>query len=519
MIATRKEATSRLPVPLFTIGVAALTVAGALLRVQVAHQPLFADELSTYWIVTGTTLAHVVSTVFSDAEISPPLFFVASWLSSQLGHGPEFIRLPSLLAGIATIPLTYLLGCRIADRATGLAAAALTTLSPFMIYYSADARGYALMMFAAALSTFAMLSAVDSGRVRWWVVYAAATCLEVYTHYTGVFVLGAQFLWLLWAHPDARRRGTWATVAALVGFLPWLPGVVQDFHSWTLPILFELQPFTPRAMRVALERWTLGYPYGVDQGVVELPGRFALVLLAAAATLALGGAALTLLRRRPADGMARRHARTVLALLLAIATPVGATIASLNGVHLFSVRGLAASWPGFALCVATLLCAAGPRLGAAAATLAVVAFGLGGGQMLTERYQRPDYQSAAAYIDRQAGADDVVLDHTAVLSPGPLSGVDVAFGRPHRVFRADAPQQRDHPFGLQDPRVPLAEAVGAATAAAEGGRIFMVSHGPLPDTLGPDAATTLYRRVDTQRYGGIVPVHVGTYVPHRGTKD
>lgn len=494
--------------------VTVLTAAGAFIRVQVADQSLFADELSTYWIVTGRGLGSVLSTVYSHAEISPPAFFVASWLTTQLGDGPEFVRLPSLIAGIATIPLIYLLGLRLVDRATGTVAAALTTFSPFMIYYSADARGYALMMFLVALSTFTMLNAADSRRVHWWVAYAIATCAVVYTHYTGVFVLGAQLSWLLWAHPTARRTALWANLAAVVGFLPWMPGVVQDFRSWTLPILFGLQPFTLHSVGLSLEHWTIGYPYAIDRGAIDLPGPYALGLLAVALLLALTGLGRELVRRRQVARPRQLPSRMVLVVLLAISVPVGAAICSSVGVQLFSVRGLAASWPGFALVLATLLCAAGPRLGYVAAALAVTAFALGGHKLLTEPYQRPDYRTAADFIDRQARPGDVVLDHTAVLSPGPLSGVDVAFRRTHRVFRAGAPQERDHPFGLQDPRVPLEQAVSGAIAAADGGRIFMVSHGPLPETLGQDSTRTTYRLVDAASYAGFVPVFVGAYAPH-----
>src|ERR1700751_2137743 len=90
----------------------ALTAVGLALRLVVAHQSLFADELSTYWIITAHGLGGVLSTVHSDAEITPPLYFVASWLSSQISHAPELVRAPSLIAGTATIPIVYLLGLR-----------------------------------------------------------------------------------------------------------------------------------------------------------------------------------------------------------------------------------------------------------------------------------------------------------------------------------------------------------------------------------------------------------------------
>src|SRR5437763_10919086 len=162
------------------LAVAALTVAGAVVRVIVAHQSVFADELSTYWISATHSLGDVLSLLYSTgrihhAEITPPLSFLASWLTTQAGRSPELLRLAALVAGTATIPLVYLLGLRTVTRRAAALAAALTALSPFMIYYSAEARAYGLLMFLVAASTLSMLVAIDTGRRRWWAVYAVCS--------------------------------------------------------------------------------------------------------------------------------------------------------------------------------------------------------------------------------------------------------------------------------------------------------------------------------------------------------
>ena len=122
-----------------------------------------------------------------------------------------------MIAGTATIPLVYLLGLRTVGRRAALVATAATALAPFMVYYSAEARAYGVMILAVRVSTLAMLLALDTGRARWWVVYAVAACAAVYSHYTCVFVLGAQWVWVMWAHPEARRAAVIATAAAAAG--------------------------------------------------------------------------------------------------------------------------------------------------------------------------------------------------------------------------------------------------------------------------------------------------------------
>ena len=292
----------------------------------VADQSLFADELSTYWISATHSLGGVISLMYGTdkiphAEITPPLYFVASWFTTQFGHSPELLRLPSLVAGALTLPVVYLLGLRTVGRPAALLATAVTALSPFMIYYSAEARSYSVMMFFVATSTLAMLLAVDTRRTRWWVLYAVCSCAAIYTHYTCGFVLLVQFVWLVWAHPDLRRAVVLANLGVIVGLLPWATGLINDFHSPTTQILSALSPFTFDYMRLSFEHWALGFPYVNAGGLGALPGTVAMVLLGLAAVVAVIGAATQLDGLRAWIG--RLDRRILLIFALALAAPVG----------------------------------------------------------------------------------------------------------------------------------------------------------------------------------------------------
>jgi 4-amino-4-deoxy-L-arabinose transferase-like glycosyltransferase len=221
--------------------------------------------------------------VHSDAEITPPLSFVLSWLTTQVDLSAVWMRLPSLVAGGATIPMVYLVGLRTVGRRAALVAAALTTFAPFMIFYSGEARGYGIVVAFVLLSTLSMLAAAREGRTRSWIAYGAWSCAAVWTHYIAVFPLAAQVVWLLWTHPHTRRPAVLANAAAAVGFAPWFSGLVNDINSPTTKILSKLAPFNPDAVRLALEHWTIGYPSSAI-GLRHLPGVAALVLLFAASS-------------------------------------------------------------------------------------------------------------------------------------------------------------------------------------------------------------------------------------------
>lgn len=482
--------------------VLALTVVGFALRVAVSQQDLFADELSTYWIVATNDLGGVISTVSSDAEITPPLSFVAAWLSTQVQLSAEWLRAPSVLAGTLTIPAVFWLGIRTAGRSAGLVGSALTALAPFMVYYSAEARGYAVMMALVTLSTLAMLLAVDGRRPWAWVLYAASSCAAVYTHYTSVFVLGVQVLWLLWAHPETRRPALIANAAAAAAFLPWVGGFRADVESPTTDILSVLQPFNLDQVRLSVEHWSVGYPYGNVVGLRELPGVPALLLLAVAAVLVVAGLATQ--RRWQVDR------RTGLVFALALATPVGAALFSAVGTTtVFSTRNLAASWPALALALGALVVAAGRRVRIAAAALAIACFAIGAAKMLEDRYERPHYTAVANFIERNADRGDVIIDESAVLSPGPLSHLDTVLeARGNPVVRSRAPRQRDHPFNVFDAFVTPEQSARGATKLAGGGRIFLVTDGAGARIQRPLGS---YRLIDSRVYPGLLNVVVRVY--------
>jgi hypothetical protein len=510
----------------FWLAVAGLTLLGGVLRVMVAHQSVFADELSTYWISVTHSLGGVLSLMYSTgrihhAEISPPLSFLASWLTTRPGTSPELLRLPALVAGIGTIPMTYLVGIRMVGRRAALLATTITTLSPFMIYYSAEARAYGLMMFFVLAAVLSMLLAIDTRRPRYWVLYAICSAAAFYSHYTCVFVLGVVLVWLLWTESWARRQAILANLGAVLLVVPWIPGLIQDERSPTVRILSALSPFTPHAVKVDIEHWAIGYPYAqsrtlpsVATGLARLPGVPALVLLGIGGLVAVLGVAYRARRgelRVPLRSAVRT--RAALALLLLLATPVGEAAASAVGNHIIGVRDLAASWPFLALFAAAFALAGGRRLGLAAAALGIIAFALSVPKMLAPDFQRPNYQAAAGYVTSHAKPGDVVLDETGGLSPGPLTGFDVAYHGPLTVVRAHSPAERDHPYTLFDPIVPVQTGIARAISDARGARLFIVG-AELPGARLPQG----YRLVTTRNFPGLERTLVGVYSPTPGAR-
>jgi mannosyltransferase len=459
--------------------VAALTLIGLAIRIANFDQSLFGDEISTYFVVHGHSLGGVLHELRDNdlsSEISPPLYFILAWLSAKLGSGPEWLRLPALIAGTVAIPLVYLLGARTVGRAAGLVGAAVMALAPFMIYYSTEARAYALIVALIAATALALVTAVRERRLRWWIVYGICACASLYAHYTAVFPLAALFLWVLLMHRGAVVPLLLADLAVLIGFSAWIPALLADNGSEATKIYASLAPFTVDAVRLAIEQWTVGYPY-VEPST--LPGALAWILIVVGVLGALiaGGARLWRFLRgsglRARAALGRIPAGVALILLLALATPVGEAVYSALGNNVLGARNLISSWAGLAVLIGAIVTAVRPPLNLACTALVVSGFAIGAVKTLGSDVQRSDYAGVADAIESQWAPGDVVIDVPG-FTPVPLTGLDVYLSQSHPEFRLGL-RESEHVFGLNDPVPNPAVQTQRAYAQAQGHSIFLVA--------------------------------------------
>jgi hypothetical protein len=485
--------------------VAACSIAlGVVARIVHFDDSIVADELSTLYIVHDHSLRDALHLVKSDAEISPPLYFILAWLSAQLGSGPELIRLPALLAGVASIPLAFLLARRLFGLSAGLVAATLMAVNPFMVFYSTEGRPYTLAIAFLLGSTLAMLIAADSGKLRWWAAYAALVALAMYAHYTAAFVLGAQLLWLIWARPNARLPALAATAAATFAYVPWVSGAIDDARSPTVDILSALQGDGVALKLQALGNWSFGYPYNSTD---RLPGEVPLII-GIGAVAVLGVAAATRLVSRDREGRGRWRASDqvqglVLAAAIALATPVAEVALLLaGGTDLLGARNLNTASGGFAVLIAGMVVTAGAAVAYVAFAALVGVFAIGTAKSLDRNYSTFDFRDAAHFIDHDAAQGDVVVDMSSTqLSPVPTTPISAWLSDAHPLVNIYQPTGPPPFLTAYPPPTPILE---GAVKEADGHRIFLVApHGALRATRGGLAIELTGQNAFINARGGI----------------
>jgi mannosyltransferase len=494
-------------------------VLGLLLRLPSFNDSLFGDELATYFVATDRSVGDVVDLLQGNSvtgDLSPPLFFMVASLTDGLGDYAESLRLASLLAGLAAIPLTYVLGDWTVGRAAGLVAAAIVTLSPFLIYYTTEARAYGLTLLLVLLSTLALLRAVETMGAWWWIAYALCSCAAIYAHYTPVYVLAAQFAWTFFARPRARLPLIASNAAVAIAYLPWLPTLRDNTDSPGSKVIGFLTPFNLANVRIELGRFGLGHPY-VPLRV--LPGWAGIALFLAGIVAGVAGLFVALRGQR----LPRPSATLVLVVLLALATPAGLILSSLIGDSVWNSRNLISSWPAMAVAIGALVTAPTRVLRVAAVGLVLAAFALGALKLLDSDHQRPSYAEAARFIERAAAPGDPIVEAPAP-TPGPLAPLtDVALANldeseveRHPAVRLGYPSLRAKLSAPPYAPLPVPSAEQTARRAsklARGRKLFVVIAGPdavrkiVLDVFSKELPPR-YRQVESRTFPGLIPVEV-----------
>ncbi len=403
------------------VAVGLITVIAFLLRISQFQQTLIGDEVSTYQDIVGHTFGSVLSTVHTGAENSPPLYFLLAWIAAKIGDPTVWIRVPSLLAGTAIVPVVYAIGRETVGRVGGLIGAGVMALTPFAVYYGLEARPYATMTFFVALSTWALLRAVRTGAIRWWALYTLSATAAAYCHYTCVFVLGVQAAWSLWTCRDRIRTPLIANAAVLVLYSPWLP----HLRGKALAVIGALYPLGFHRVVTDLFRPFPGHPAAPLHAIPTVAGLIAIGAGAVAGLIALG-----LRWRRSAPEDRRLPPRFGLLAALALATPIGLLLYSLTVTDLWLPRGLSASLPFTALVLGGLLAALHRPLQLLAVAALIITLLAGTFRSFDAVYARGPFRTMAAYLDRVARPRDPVAIVSFVGAPA----LGVEFHKPHVVL-------------------------------------------------------------------------------------
>jgi hypothetical protein len=187
----------------FLVLLGLVALAAALRFWRIDHQSYWLDEAFTARIVRGDFGALLDGV--RHTESTPPLYYGLAWLWERVfGWHEAGLRSLSALFGVATVPAAYAAArAAFESERPGLIAAALFAVNPYFVWYSQEARAYALLVM---LCTLALAFLLGRRPVAWGV----ASALALAAHYFAAFLVVPMAAWLLWRH---RSRASWVAVA------------------------------------------------------------------------------------------------------------------------------------------------------------------------------------------------------------------------------------------------------------------------------------------------------------------
>lgn len=308
-----------------------LTIAAALRFYCLTCSSLWHDEGNT-WALVGRSFIQIARD--SAADIHPPGYY---WLlklwTTLFGTDVGGLRSFSAVAGAALVLVLYQIGRQLAariERSNGrfprylpLLAAFIAAINPFQIYYSQEARMYALLALESALLFWALIGLIAAERRKaqspiaahpgarltrqvastvwlYLLCYFLAAVAGLWTHYSFPIVLaaaGLAYLWYWWrlSRSPASLLLRFLLLNALVClfFLPWLPTAIDRVLNWpaggeTVSLLdglaLTLQTLAVGPIRTAP---SLSWGWLLLAGLLPLLGLFALRHTVAAMVLGL----------------------------------------------------------------------------------------------------------------------------------------------------------------------------------------------------------------------------------------
>lgn len=196
---------------------AVIVVVALLLRLgTLERKSMWLDE-----ILTLRTAAMSVEGIVADRAVRsdphPPLYYLLMHYWIGLGQSEYVARLPSALAGVVAVPLLYWLVRAWDGLWSARSSAWLLAIAPLHIWYSQEARMYALVCTLGLASALLYTLAIRQERLLGWAAWVVVTTAGLYTDYSMLLLLAVQIILLgpLWRWYRLRPASLWPALVAL----------------------------------------------------------------------------------------------------------------------------------------------------------------------------------------------------------------------------------------------------------------------------------------------------------------
>ena len=186
------------------------------------NSPLWLDEFYGYRLAKSG-LAAIIQNSWTDPH--PPFYYLLQWVTYGWGGVQSAIswRWIPLLCTVLTVLTVGITIRKIADFFTGILICLVAATSPSLVFYSQEARPFALLVLLASLSMWITITLLSApARDRLWIAWVITSLLGLYTGYAYAMIVGIQIVYL-GLHCYRQVRWWIVTTIVAIGSVILLP--------------------------------------------------------------------------------------------------------------------------------------------------------------------------------------------------------------------------------------------------------------------------------------------------------
>jgi uncharacterized membrane protein len=212
----------------FELILIAILVLGFFLRI-------YGLDSESLWLDEGHSIdlarlepSQMLETLSKDVH-APLYFLILHYWINLFGEAEFTLRFLSVIFGFFAIFMMYKVGSLIYDKRTGILSSLTLALSPFHIYFSQEARPYALVALLTLLSMYFFIKILEKRTIWNSIGYIVASILLMYTHVFGLFIIISQNIFIASSYLFSKKPlkpglKEWILYQAIliVLFIPWI---------------------------------------------------------------------------------------------------------------------------------------------------------------------------------------------------------------------------------------------------------------------------------------------------------
>ena len=199
---------------------------GFFLRIINIDKPegLWNDEYVSWYVASVPFLKGFWQEVFKQCHM--PLYYL--YLKPFVNFNDIVLRFTSVIPSVLSIPVMYQVG-KFFSKRTALICAGITTISPFLVYYSQEVRFYSLLFLFSAISLYYLLKIKYKN--RGWFGYILSVFLIIFTHVLGIFYVTLSTCYLCYQKKFFSKKIIFFVILSLFLVMPWGINILKMLPS------------------------------------------------------------------------------------------------------------------------------------------------------------------------------------------------------------------------------------------------------------------------------------------------